>query len=740
VRFAWFMLSTALPLAAIAQERPNTMLVLDGSGSMWGQIDGINKIVIAREVLGTILDDFPAGENIGLTVYGHRRRGDCTDIETVVPSGAGTLDAIREAANAINPRGRTPMTDAVIAAAEALRYTEEEATVVLVSDGIETCNPDPCAAARALEEAGIGFTAHVVGFDVTDPEALAQMQCLADETGGTFITASNAAELTSALQRVTVAAPEPVPAPEPAIAPITFAARIGGEDGPAIADPVIWSLPDMAEQQGNPVTYELAEGSYTVEAYWTAQEVAQSRQFVATGAAREIVLVFDEPAPTATVTAPATAPLGATVEIGWNGPEAQGDYIGIGPEGAEGAARWENFVYVDGGGPKPLLMSPREGPHVIGYFDGAADEMIGSAVIELTPVESSIIAPAEAPAGADAEIGWTGPDYAGDYVGVGPVGATGADRWQSFAYTRDGSPARLTMPAVPGDYVVTYFMSQDQTPLAAAAMTVTEQGATIAAPAEARAGETVEVVWTGPDLAGDYIGVGPVGASGPDRWENFAYTSDGAPARLVMPPTPGDYAITYFMAQDRTPLVETTISVGAQEAAITAPAAAPAGSRMEIAWTGPGLDGDYLGIGPVGAAGADRWRTFVYTSDGSPARILIPSDPGAYEITYFMAQDRTPLASVPLTVSEVAATLDAPERAPAGGTLEVGWTGPDYPGDYVGIGRADATGSARWQSWAYTADGNPAVLTLPEESGAYVLRYFMDQDGRELVSRPVVLE
>ena len=58
------------------------------------------------------------------------------------------------------------MTDAVVAAADSLRYTENAATVILVSDGIETCNPDPCAAAQILAETGVDFTAHVIGFDV----------------------------------------------------------------------------------------------------------------------------------------------------------------------------------------------------------------------------------------------------------------------------------------------------------------------------------------------------------------------------------------------------------------------------------------------------------------------------------------------------------------------------------------------------------------------------------------------
>ena len=146
-----------LPFAAQAQERPDTILVMDGSGSMWGQIDGVNKIVIAREVVAEILGDFPADQGLGLTAYGHRTEGDCSDIETLVAPAPGTAPQIIASVNGINPRGKTPMTDAVIAAAEALGYREGPATVILVSDGIETCNPDPCAAARALEAGGGRF-------------------------------------------------------------------------------------------------------------------------------------------------------------------------------------------------------------------------------------------------------------------------------------------------------------------------------------------------------------------------------------------------------------------------------------------------------------------------------------------------------------------------------------------------------------------------------------------------------
>jgi len=62
----------------------NAMLVLDGSGSMWGQIEGHSKIVIARDVIDELLQDLSDDVHLGLAAYGHRRKGDCGDVEVLV--------------------------------------------------------------------------------------------------------------------------------------------------------------------------------------------------------------------------------------------------------------------------------------------------------------------------------------------------------------------------------------------------------------------------------------------------------------------------------------------------------------------------------------------------------------------------------------------------------------------------------------------------------------------------------
>lgn len=200
---ALFCLSaTAVPAAA---QGTDTILILDASGSMWGQVDGQTKISAAKKAVDSILSKWKPADRLGLMAYGHRAKGECRDIELIVPVTTFDPQRIKDAVNGLNPKGKTPMADSLRAAAQALRSTENRATVVLVSDGIETCAPDPCTVAADLKKAGVGFTAHVIGFDVTDPAAKSQLQCIARATGGVYLDASSAAGLESALGKAVAA-------------------------------------------------------------------------------------------------------------------------------------------------------------------------------------------------------------------------------------------------------------------------------------------------------------------------------------------------------------------------------------------------------------------------------------------------------------------------------------------------------------------------------------------------------
>jgi hypothetical protein len=196
----------------VPQGPGQSMLVLDASGSMWGQIGGRAKIEIAREAVANMLASWPAGQQLGLMAYGHRSKGNCADIEMLKAPAKLDKSGFQQSVNALQPKGMTPISGSVRMAAEQLKFSERKATVILVSDGEETCHADPCALGKELERLGVDFTAHVVGFDIDkNPKAKAQLQCLASSTGGRYLDAKDAGELNKALQEV-AKAPEPAPA------------------------------------------------------------------------------------------------------------------------------------------------------------------------------------------------------------------------------------------------------------------------------------------------------------------------------------------------------------------------------------------------------------------------------------------------------------------------------------------------------------------------------------------------
>jgi len=202
-------LSTSL---AIVHAKDSAIVIFDASGSMWGQVDGKNKITIAREVMGTLVKDWNEDIELGLMAYGHREKGNCADIEMLQAVAPVDSDKILGIINKITPKGKTPISESLKQAAENLRYTEDPATVILISDGEESCNADPCVVSKELEEKGINFTTHVIGFDIKkNKEALKQLKCIAENTGGQFFAADDAKSLKEAIVKVKKEVVDPRP-------------------------------------------------------------------------------------------------------------------------------------------------------------------------------------------------------------------------------------------------------------------------------------------------------------------------------------------------------------------------------------------------------------------------------------------------------------------------------------------------------------------------------------------------
>lgn len=196
----WAVLLIGMTWLSNLQAAPvRAIIVFDASGSMYGQVPGGVKIDIAKKVVSDIIGTIDPAVELGLMAYGHRKKGDCEDIELLVPPQAGSAAAILKAVAGLQPKGKTPLTASVIMAAKYLKFEESKAAVILVSDGVETCDKDPCMAAEELESLGVDFTCHVIGFDLRQGQS-AGLECLAKKTGGLYLAAQDATTLKTSLE------------------------------------------------------------------------------------------------------------------------------------------------------------------------------------------------------------------------------------------------------------------------------------------------------------------------------------------------------------------------------------------------------------------------------------------------------------------------------------------------------------------------------------------------------------
>ncbi len=208
---------TALSLCAqpVAAETGNSIaLVLDASGSMNGKLkDGAVKIDAAKKAVTRVISKLPGDARLSFRAYGHqshRSKKDCKDTQLLVnfASSGDARAPILDKMKPLKAQGYTPISYVLeLAAKDVAREGAQSRSVVLVSDGKETCAGDPCIVAKALAAADAKLVVHTIGFGV-DAATKYQLQCIAKAARGKYFNASSTDELASALD---TAAAEPAP-------------------------------------------------------------------------------------------------------------------------------------------------------------------------------------------------------------------------------------------------------------------------------------------------------------------------------------------------------------------------------------------------------------------------------------------------------------------------------------------------------------------------------------------------
>ena len=218
---AWTIGSSAIPApVAEAQDSPSPSgveqpastgeggtgkakaeLIMDLSGSMLADDAGGTRLDAAKRASTELIDSLPDDALLGMLVYGQRESSDesnrergCQDIEVLSPVQKVDKESLKNRIAGLEAQGYTPIGNALRKAADELG-PDGERSIILVSDGIDTCAPPPvCEVAKELAGQGVGLTIHTVGFKV-DEEARAELECVAQATGGQSMTADDATQL-----------------------------------------------------------------------------------------------------------------------------------------------------------------------------------------------------------------------------------------------------------------------------------------------------------------------------------------------------------------------------------------------------------------------------------------------------------------------------------------------------------------------------------------------------------------
>ena len=184
-------------------ENPSPIIfIYDASGSMWGQMQGKTKMEIAAGVLSTSVNNLPDNQKVGFVAYGHRKKGDCKDVEFLVDVENGTKSEVNRSIKGIKPLGKTPLAYSALQVIDKLRKTKIKATIILVTDGIESCGGNICDVIKAAKKEGIDFKLHIIGFGLKDADTQ-QLKCAAEAGDGNYYDAADAGGLGDVLDEAT---------------------------------------------------------------------------------------------------------------------------------------------------------------------------------------------------------------------------------------------------------------------------------------------------------------------------------------------------------------------------------------------------------------------------------------------------------------------------------------------------------------------------------------------------------
>jgi hypothetical protein len=265
---------------------------------------------------------------------------------------------------------------------------------------------------------------------------------------------------------------------------------------------------------------------------------------------------------------------------------------------------------------------------------------------------------------------------------------------------------------------------------------VTLAAPALESPATAQAGSKVTFQVTGGGNPREFVTIVPKGAP-EGQYRDYFYLENREKV-LTMPVEAGDYEVRLLAAAPPYKTLQAKpIKVLAATATVKGPSSAAIGGSIEITWTGPNNDRDYIAIGETTPNGR-KYLNYEYTRKGSPVRLAVPEQAGTYEIRYLLGKGDTIIARQTLKVEAVDASVSAPAQVVLGARFKVTWTGPDNPRDFVTIVKAGAA-ERSYQAYEYTSKGKTLDFSAPEQPGQYEIRYLTGTQYNTLARTPLTV-
>lgn len=183
------------------------VLILDASGSMNDRLaDGSSKWQAAQRAAADLVRSVPEGRKLSLIVYGRDAQRKCQAIDVVKPLSVLERNDKQELVRyleALKAVGHTPIANSLKVAGRELEASTGLASIVLITDGMESCHGDPAAeAARLLARfPNLRGGINVIGFCLGDKEAR-QVEAIAKAGHGEYYDAQTAGELVASVRKV----------------------------------------------------------------------------------------------------------------------------------------------------------------------------------------------------------------------------------------------------------------------------------------------------------------------------------------------------------------------------------------------------------------------------------------------------------------------------------------------------------------------------------------------------------